>query len=104
MNRNKNYHFETKVVHSGYDAKQHLDSLTTPIYQTSTFMFPSMEKGAKRFSGQEPGYIYSRISNPTVSVLEGRTYSATRSRGGSTSIWLWYGSSLITINWNHKSK
>ncbi|MCL7746618.1 methionine gamma-lyase [Halalkalibacter alkaliphilus] len=72
MNKNKNYHFETKVVHSGYDAKQHLDSLTTPIYQTSAFMFPSMEKGAKRFAGQEPGYIYSRISNPTVSVLEER--------------------------------
>ncbi|KHF40674.1 methionine gamma-lyase [Halalkalibacter okhensis] len=68
----KNYQFETKVIHSGQRSKEHVDSLTTPIYQTSTFTFPSMMSGAKRFAGQEDGYIYSRLSNPTISVLEER--------------------------------
>ncbi len=62
--------FETKVIHSGYNPKQHFDSLSPPIYQTSTFTFSSIEQGAGRFAGQEDGYIYSRLANPTVSILE----------------------------------
>ncbi|MDT8861416.1 methionine gamma-lyase [Alkalihalobacillus sp. MEB130] len=66
---------ETKVIHSGYNPSKHYDSLTPPIYQTSTFAFSSMEQGAKRFSGEESGYIYSRLSNPTVTILEERVAS-----------------------------
>ena len=62
--------FETAVLHSGYDSKSHQDSLSVPIYQTSTFTFDSAEQGEKRFAGEESGYIYSRIRNPTVEVLE----------------------------------
>lgn len=72
MNRNNEYRFETKSIHAGYDAKQHSDSLTPPIYQTSTFTFASIQQGANRFAGLEDGYIYSRLSNPTVTVLEER--------------------------------
>jgi methionine-gamma-lyase len=46
------------------------DSLTPPLVQTSTFTFPSAEIGARRFAGEEPGYIYTRLSNPTVRLFE----------------------------------
>lgn len=72
MKKDGSYHFETKAIHAGYDAKKHSDSLTPPIYQTSTFTFSSLQQGANRFAGIEDGYIYSRLSNPTVSVLEER--------------------------------
>ena len=42
----------------------------TPIFATSTFTFDSAEQGMNRFSGNEPGYIYSRFGNPTVTAAE----------------------------------
>ncbi|RPF53999.1 methionine gamma-lyase [Aquisalibacillus elongatus] len=68
----KEKRFETEVVHAGYDSKDHLGSLSTPIYQTSTFTFDSAEQGQRRFAGEEDGYIYGRLGNPTVSALEDR--------------------------------
>lgn len=65
-------HFETSVIHEGYDAKDMLDSLTTPLFQTSTFTFETAEQGERRFAGDEAGFIYSRLGNPTVRVLEER--------------------------------
>ncbi|MFD1019957.1 methionine gamma-lyase [Thalassobacillus hwangdonensis] len=70
MSRSK--HFETEVIHAGYDSKDHLGSLSTPIFQTSTFTFDSAEQGERRFAGDEEGYIYSRLGNPTVKALEQR--------------------------------
>ncbi|WP_273127791.1 methionine gamma-lyase [Metabacillus sp. HB246100] len=72
MREENGYSFETKAIHSGYESKEHFDSLTPPIYQSSTFTFSSVEQGGKRFAGEESGYIYSRLSNPTVAVLEER--------------------------------
>lgn len=63
---------ETAVVHVGYDSQEHFGSLTPPLYQTSTFTFQSAEQGENRFAGNEYGYIYSRLGNPTVKVLEER--------------------------------
>ncbi|WP_203362081.1 methionine gamma-lyase [Bacillus sp. REN10] len=63
---------ETSVIHAGYDAKEYLGSLSTPLFQTSTFTFNSAEQGEKRFAGEEEGYIYSRLGNPTVRALEER--------------------------------
>ena len=59
----------TTVVH-GNHAKNALGALAAPIYQTSTFVFDSAEQGGRRFAGQEGGFIYSRLGNPTVSQLE----------------------------------
>ena len=61
--------FNTKLVHAGIP-EDALGSVTTPIYQTSTFAFRNAQQGADRFAGKAPGYIYSRIGNPTVSALE----------------------------------
>ncbi|MFZ7944910.1 MULTISPECIES: methionine gamma-lyase [Bacillaceae] len=69
---NKNSRFETKVIHAGYQAEEHHGSLVPPLYQSSTFTFANAEQGEKRFSGQEEGYIYSRLGNPTVKILENR--------------------------------
>lgn len=67
-----NKRFETEVIHKGYHATQHQGSLAPPIFQTSTFVFDSAETGAARFAGEQEGYIYSRLSNPTVAMLEER--------------------------------
>lgn len=64
-----NYSEATVVVH-GNHVKNSDGSLATPIYQTSTFVFDSAEQGGRRFAGQEDGFIYSRLGNPTTSVLE----------------------------------
>jgi methionine-gamma-lyase len=68
----KKKHIDTEIIHAGYDSSQHFDSLTPPIYQTSTFTFANAEQGEKRFAGEDNGYIYSRLGNPTVKVLEER--------------------------------
>lgn len=62
--------FETAVIHDGYDSKNMLGSLSTPIFQTSTYTFDTAEQGERRFAGEEEGYVYSRLGNPTVRVLE----------------------------------
>ncbi|MED1469375.1 methionine gamma-lyase [Bacillus salipaludis] len=68
----KNLRFETEVIHSGYVSDEHQGSLVPPLYQTSTFTFSTAKQGEKRFSGEEEGYIYSRLGNPTVKILEER--------------------------------
>lgn len=64
--------FETMAIHEGYDAKKMLGSLSTPIFQTSTYEFQSAEHGEQSFKGEAEGFIYSRLGNPTVQVLENR--------------------------------
>jgi methionine-gamma-lyase len=61
--------FNTKLVHAGIPDDP-LGSVTTPIYQTSTFAFRNAKQGADRFAGTADGFIYSRIGNPTTSALE----------------------------------
>lgn len=61
---------ETRLIHAHFDRQQHHGSLTQPMYQTSTFVFANAEQGEARFAGNENGYIYSRLGNPTVTELE----------------------------------
>lgn len=68
----KNKHFETMAIHEGHDTKDVKGSLSTPIFQTSTFEFESAEQGAKSFQGETDRFIYSRLGNPTVQTLETR--------------------------------
>ena len=63
------YQEATLVVHGNHE-KNACGALATPIYQTSTFIFDSAEQGGRRFAGQEDGYIYSRLGNPTTGQLE----------------------------------
>ncbi|WP_133406363.1 trans-sulfuration enzyme family protein [Parashewanella tropica] len=61
--------FKTKVLHSHKIEDQH-GALNIPIYQSSTYDYQDFESGRARFSGQEQGFIYSRMANPTVNALE----------------------------------
>ncbi len=64
--------FSTRAIHAGYDPLAYRGALNPPVFLSSTFAFDSCETGTARFEGTEPGYIYSRVGNPTVSVLEQR--------------------------------
>lgn len=66
----KNCGFGTKAIHGGNVRDKQYGSLTMPIYQTSTFYFENCEQGGHRFAGEEDGFIYTRLGNPTSSVLE----------------------------------
>ncbi|GIN85961.1 methionine gamma-lyase [Heyndrickxia sporothermodurans] len=68
----KQKRFETEVIHNGYDSFKYEGSLVPPLFQTSTFTFATAEEGERRFAGESEGYIYSRLGNPTVKVLEER--------------------------------
>ena len=89
--------FGTKAIHAGNVKDRQYGALSTPIYQTSTFVFDTCEQGGRRFSGAENGYIYTRLGNPTVSVLEnkvaalegGEACVATASGMGAISSCLW---------------
>ena len=61
--------FGSAAVHSGH-IKDHLYAHLVPIYASSTFVYDSAEQGMRRFSGEEPGYIYSRFGNPTSTEEE----------------------------------
>ncbi len=60
----------TQAIHAGQLERPVYGEVSVPIFQTSTFAFPSAEAGAARFSGAAPGYIYTRMGNPTVHALE----------------------------------
>ncbi|NQV14736.1 PLP-dependent transferase [bacterium] len=60
----------TRVVHAGANPDNEYGSVAIPIYQTSTFKFDSADQGARRFSGEEEGYIYTRLGNPTTAAFE----------------------------------
>src|SRR5690625_4047564 len=68
----KKKRFETSAIHDGYDAKYMFGNLTTLLFQTSTFTIDTAEQGEQRFAGEEKGYMYSRLGNPTVTALEER--------------------------------
>lgn len=63
---------ETIAVHSGYEDDPTTHAAAVPIYQTVAYTFDSAEHGAALFNLEADGFRYSRISNPTVEVLERR--------------------------------
>ena len=89
--------YNTKIVHAGTHCDPLTGALSTPIYQTSTFVFKSAEQGAARFAGEEDGFIYTRLGNPTeqqleekIAVLEGGEAAiATASGIGAISAAIW---------------
>ncbi|MBI3523857.1 MAG: methionine gamma-lyase [Betaproteobacteria bacterium] len=64
--------FATRAIHFGYDPAENKGALVPPVYQSATFAFPSVEYGAASFAGENSGYVYTRISNPTLDLLERR--------------------------------
>lgn len=62
-------HIESKIVHGGQHPDKETGALAPPIYQTSTFAFRDADHGARLFKQEEEGYIYTRLSNPTIDLL-----------------------------------
>jgi methionine-gamma-lyase len=66
----KNASMDTRVVHAGpEDLDPAYGGVSVPIHQSSTFVFKDASQGAARFAGDEEGYIYTRIGNPTIDAL-----------------------------------
>jgi len=69
----KNKHkFETRTIHAGAYPDPSTGARSTPIYQTTAYTFDNTDHAASLFNLQNFGFIYNRIGNPTVSVLEER--------------------------------
>lgn len=64
--------FATRAIHQGHRAADHHGALNPPVYMSSTFSFETAEDGGDIFAGEKEGYFYSRISNPTLALLETR--------------------------------
>ena len=66
------YGFDTLAIHAGARPDPATGARQTPIYQTTAYVFRDADHAAALFNLQEVGYIYSRLTNPTVAVLQER--------------------------------
>ncbi|MCF2907269.1 PLP-dependent transferase [Pseudoalteromonas sp. DL2-H2.2] len=66
----KKLHDQTNCIHGPHHFDDPHGALTAPLYQSSTFKFKDAAQGAARFAGEEAGYIYTRLGNPTTRELE----------------------------------
>ena len=95
MSEKAKYAFETLQVHAGQEQPDPAtDSRAVPIYLTSSYVFKDAATAAGRFGLTEPGNIYSRLTNPTVSIFEERVAAL---EGGVGSLGVATGSAAITI-------
>ena len=67
-----NTQLATKALHAGHDSANSQGTQAVPIYQTTSYVFKDSEHAANLFSLAEPGFIYTRLNNPTNDVLEQR--------------------------------
>ncbi|MFQ5783887.1 MAG: O-acetylhomoserine aminocarboxypropyltransferase [Alphaproteobacteria bacterium] len=71
----RDFGFETRAIHAGARPDAATGARATPIYQTTSYVFDDVDHAASLFNLQTFGYIYSRLTNPTVAVLEERIAS-----------------------------
>ncbi|GAA4245960.1 O-acetylhomoserine aminocarboxypropyltransferase/cysteine synthase [Winogradskyella damuponensis] len=64
--------FATQALHAGHDVSQTSGTRAVPIYQTSSYVFNDSDDAAGRFNLSVPGFIYTRLNNPTNDILEQR--------------------------------
>ena len=77
----KHLGINSKLIHAGHKSDA-TGSVNVPIYQTSTFAFRDAAHGAALFAGEEEGYIYTRIGNPTIAALEDNVAELEHGCGG----------------------
>ncbi|CUH97004.1 O-acetylhomoserine (thiol)-lyase [Propionispora sp. 2/2-37] len=75
MSSERRFGFDTRMIHAGHVPDTQTGARAVPIYQTSSFVFYDADHAAELFDLKQYGHIYSRISNPTVSVFEERMAS-----------------------------
>ena len=64
--------FSTVCLHAGQEPDPSTGAIVTPIYQTSTYAFHSLEQKAAVMSGEAEGFVYTRGGNPTTSAFEAK--------------------------------
>ena len=73
--------FSTRAIHFGYNPADNQGALVPPIHTSATYAFPDVAYAARCFAGEEAGYFYTRIANPTLALLEGRLASLEEGAG-----------------------
>jgi methionine-gamma-lyase len=89
--------FSTRAIHHAYDPYAGPGALNPPLYLSSTYTFPTTADGSARFAGEQEGFVYSRVGNPTTALLEARLANleggeacvVTASGQGATTSLLW---------------
>ncbi len=81
MSKEKEYGIETLAIHAGARPDPVTGARTTPIFQSTAFVFDDAERASELFNLQAFGFIYSRLTNPTVAVLEERMAGLENGRG-----------------------
>lgn len=94
-NNEKNYRFETLSIHGGLQVDSLTGARSTPIYQSNAYLFKDSDHAANLFGLKEPGYIYTRIHNPTATVFEERVALL---EGGIGSLAVASGMAAITLS------
>jgi O-acetylhomoserine (thiol)-lyase len=89
----KHYKFDTLRIRAGYVPAEHNNAVSVPIYQTTSYDFKDTAHADRLFSFSEAGWLYSRVNNPTVDVLEQRVAALD---GGAAAIALSSGMAAIT--------
>lgn len=79
----KKYQFETLQVHAGQPLDE-TGARAVPIYQTTSFVFKDAKQAADRFALQDPGNIYTRLTNPTTAVVDERVAALEHGTAGIT--------------------
>lgn len=92
---NKKYRFETVGVHGGVQNDPLTGARSVPIYQSNAYVFKDADHAANLFGLSEPGYIYTRIHNPTSSVFEERIAEL---EGGIGALAVASGAAAITLS------
>ncbi len=87
------HQFATKALHSGHDTTLTQGTRAVPIYQSTAYVFNNSEHAANLFALAEPGYIYTRLNNPTNDILEQRLAAL---EGGIASVVTASGTSAIS--------
>jgi O-acetylhomoserine (thiol)-lyase len=95
MSSNPEWSFETRQIHVGQTPDSETGARALPIYQTTSFVFPSAESAAKRFALAELAPIYTRIGNPTQDAVEQRIASL---EGGLAALLLSSGQAATTYS------
>lgn len=91
----KNYKFETLQQHAGQTPDPATGARAVPIYQTTSYVFKDTQDGEDQFALRQPGYIYSRLANPTQEVLEKRIAAL---EGGTAALATASGAAAISLS------
>jgi O-acetylhomoserine (thiol)-lyase len=89
----KTFGFHTRQLHAGHDPDPTTRSRAVPIYQTTSYLFEDTDQAARLYALQEPGHIYTRLTNPTTAVFEARMASL---EGGSAALATSSGQAALT--------